>query len=107
MGESSILEQLSDVIESRKSGDPETSYVTSLLRGDESRVLKKIGEEAVELVVAVKDVDVAAMTHEAADLWFHVMVVLSRHGIRSEQVLSELERRFGISGLEEKSSRKK
>jgi phosphoribosyl-ATP pyrophosphohydrolase len=100
-----ILSRLADVIESRQQSDPGSSYVASLLAGDEVRVLKKLGEEVTELVVAVRDGDEQAMVHEMADLWFHCMVALCGHGIRVERVLEELERRFGVSGHAEKASR--
>ena len=102
-----VLARLSRVIESRADADPETSYVASLLRGDESKVLKKIGEESVEFVLAVRDGDQAAMVHEAADLWFHTLVALGRQGVDADRILRELARRFGISGHEEKSSRQR
>lgn len=102
-----ILARLADVIDARKKSDPGSSYVASLLAGDESRVLKKIGEEAVEFVVAVRDGDREGMVHEAADLWFHSLVALAARGVRVESVLAELERRFGVSGHEEKAGRKR
>jgi phosphoribosyl-ATP pyrophosphohydrolase len=101
-----VLSRLADIIESRKDADPATSYVASLLGGDETRVLKKIGEESVELVVAIRDADTDSMVHEAADLWFHTLVALAGHGVRAERVLEELGRRFARSGLEEKAMRR-
>jgi phosphoribosyl-ATP pyrophosphohydrolase len=102
-----VLVRLSRVIQARRSADPGESYVASLVQGDESKALKKIGEESVELVLALRDADEAAMVHEAADLWFHTLVALGRHGVGADLVLSELERRFGVSGHDEKASRKK
>ncbi|KAA3629890.1 MAG: phosphoribosyl-ATP diphosphatase [Proteobacteria bacterium] len=100
-----ILSRLADVIESRKASSPESSYVASLLHGDETRVLKKIGEETVELVVAIRGGVREEIIHETADLWFHSLVALAGRGVRVESVLDELERRFGVSGHDEKSSR--
>ncbi len=102
-----VLNRLSEVIESRRGSDPDASYVASLLAGDDTRVLKKIGEEAVELVVAVRDGDTAQMVHEAADLVFHTLVALAGQGVPASAVLAELERRFGRSGLAEKAAREK
>lgn len=99
------LSRLADVIEARKGANPEQSYVAALLAGEESRVLKKIGEEAVELVIAVRDGRREAMVHETADLLFHVMVALAGRDVRIEAVLEEIERRFGTSGLVEKARR--
>lgn len=99
------LSRLADVIESRKQASPDSSYVASLLSGDETRVLKKLGEEVVELVVAIRDGDEQGMVSEAADVWFHTMVALAGRGVRVERVLAELERRFGTSGHVEKADR--
>ncbi len=101
-----LLEQLAAVIEARKGGDPGSSYVASLMAGDESRRLKKVGEEAVEFAVAVCGGDRHAMVAEAADLWFHVMVALSAREVDPMDVVRELGRRFGTSGIEEKAARK-
>ncbi len=100
-----VLARLALTIESRRDADPDSSYVASLLAGAEPRLLKKIGEEAVELVIAVRDGDRGAMVHEAADLWFHTLVALARRGVDAGDVIAELERRFARSGLEEKASR--
>lgn len=100
-----VLARLAEVIEARRGADPQSSYVAALLAGEEGRRLKKIGEEAVELVVALRDGDRDAMIHEAADLWFHTLVALSGRGVGAAEVIAELERRFGRSGLEEKASR--
>lgn len=111
MNDDRVLAALADVIESRRGGDPETSYVARLLARAPDGVLKKIGEEATETVMAAKDaaVDAAArerVVAETADLWFHCLVMLAQHGLRPEQVLAELQRRAGVSGLEEKAARK-
>ena len=107
MSRQPVLDALSAIIEERRLSDPSESYVAGLLQGDEARVLKKIGEEAVELVVSICEDDREAMVHEAADLWFHSLVALARHDLSAQDVLNELERRFGISGIEEKASRQK
>jgi len=102
---SRILEQLADVLEQRKAASPETSYVASLY-ADPDKMLEKIGEEATETILAAKNGGRDQMIHETADLWFHTMVMLAHHGLKPEDVLSELARRFGVSGHEEKASRK-
>lgn len=101
-----ILTALADVIEARRGGDPESSYVARLLAGGDDVILKKIGEEATETVMAAKDRVPERIVAETADLWFHCLVLLAHHGLRPEQVLAELERRAGTSGLEEKAARK-
>jgi len=102
---SAVLERLAEVLEARKSAAPERSYVASLYAGAPDAILRKIGEEATELVLAGKDGDDAAVVHEAADLWFHTLVLLAHRGLGPERVLAELERRFGTSGHEEKARR--
>ena len=106
-GMSQALERIAAVIESRKGGDAEKSYVAKLLAAGEDAVLKKIGEEATETVLAAKSGDKKALVHETADLWFHCLIVLARHGVAPEEVLAELGRREGTSGLDEKAARKK
>lgn len=101
-----ILSALADVIEVRRGGDPESSYVARLLARGEDAILKKIGEEATETVMAAKDGVPERIVAETADLWFHCLLLLAHHGLRPEQVLSELERRAGTSGIEEKAARK-
>jgi len=101
-----ILSQLADVIESRRQGDPETSYVARLLARGEDAVLKKVGEEATETVMAAKDGSPDRIIAEAAVLWFHCLIMLAHYRLRPEQVLAELERRAGTSGIEEKAARK-
>lgn len=100
------LAHLADVIESRRSGDPATSYVARLLADPADTVLKKIGEEATETVLAAKDGARERIVAECADLWFHCLVMLARYGLRPEDVLAELQRRAGTSGIEEKALRK-
>lgn len=107
-----ILARLADVLESRlpsNGGNPEASYVARLLHKGPDAFLKKIGEEATETVMAAKDVDAGAdkskLVYEVADLWFHTMVALTHYGLRPEDVVAELARREGISGMEEKASR--
>ena len=100
------LERIAATIEARKSGDSDNSYVARLLSQDEDAVLKKIGEEATETVLAAKSGDRLALVRETADLWFHSMIVLARHGLGPDDVLAEMHRREGISGLDEKAGRK-
>lgn len=103
-----VLARLADVIESRhpnRGGDPAKSYVAKLLSKGPDAFLKKVGEEATELVMAAKDQDKQKVINETADLWFHCMVNLAHFGLRPEHVLAELARREGLSGLEEKASR--
>ena len=104
---SSVLEQLETVLEQRKSAAVDTSYVASLHEKGLDAILKKIGEEATETVLAAKNGDADHIVYETADLWFHSMVMLSHMGISHRQVLDELQRRFGLSGLEEKAQRSK
>ena len=105
MAEKSVLERLEAVIAERRSGDGGTSYVASLERKGLDAILKKVGEEATEAVIAAKGGDRAAIVHETADLWFHCLVMLSHRGVALAEVLAELERREGVSGIEEKNSR--
>jgi len=111
------LTRLAHIIESRKvvnGGDPETSYVARLLHKGPDAFLKKIGEEATEAVMAAKDLDYGGLTldlkssfvGEVADLWFHSMIALAHYGLRPADVIAEMERRAGTSGLEEKALRK-
>lgn len=102
-----ILKQLSDVLEERKLADADSSYVASLYHKGLDSILKKVGEEAVEVVIAAKDTDKEHVIYETADLWFHTMVMLAHLDLKPEQVFEELQRRFGLSGLEEKAARKK
>lgn len=102
----SVLERLEEAIAARKGADPSSSYVAKLNAKGIDAILKKIGEEATETVIAAKSGDRAALVHETADLWFHCLVLLGREGIAASEVLAELERREGRSGIEEKASRK-
>lgn len=103
---SDTLARLADVIESRRGSDPDKSYVARLFHKGTDAVLKKVGEEATEAVMAGKDGDAGKIVYEVADLWFHSMVMLAHFGLRPEAVLVELERREGLSGLEEFAARK-
>ena len=107
------LMRLAEVLESRKpanGGDPESSYVARLLHKGPDAFLKKVGEEATEVVMAAKDVDHGAdkskLVYEVADLWFHTMIALAHYGLSPQDVVNELVRREGLSGLEEKAMRK-
>jgi phosphoribosyl-ATP pyrophosphohydrolase len=100
------LARLAEVIEQRKLGDPEKSYVARLFHKGNDAILKKIGEEATETVMAAKDGDRHKIVYEVADLWFHSMLALSAFGLKPADVLAELERREGLSGLEEFAARK-
>ncbi len=102
---SDILARLADVLEARKQADPDSSYVAKLYAKGPDAILKKIGEEATETVMAAKDGVAEQIVYEVADLWFHCMVLLAQRGLRPELVLAELERRFGLSGIEEKATR--
>ena len=102
---SGILEELQNVIDSRKGADPESSYVAQLFHKGGDKILKKVIEEAGEVLMAAKDGDKAHLVYETADLWFHCMVLLSAHGLRAEDVVNELARRQGLSGLAEKAAR--
>ena len=101
-----VLARLAEVIEARKAGDPEKSYVARLFHKGTDAVLKKIGEEATEVVMAAKDGDPKQVVYEVADLWFHSMLALSAFGLSPADVLTELQRREGLSGLEEFAARK-
>lgn len=107
----SILEQLDTVLASRKTGDPDSSYVASLHHKGLNKILEKVGEEAIETVLAAKDAerdqDNSKLIYETADLWFHSLVMLSHLGAGHEQVLDELARRFGLSGHDERAARDK
>ncbi len=100
-----VLERLSTILEARKTADPESSYVAKLYAKGLDAILKKIGEEATETVMAAKDGVPDKIVYEVADLWFHTLVLLAQQGLEPMQVLAELERRFGLSGLDEKASR--
>ena len=106
MNGNDTLERLAKVIDSRKAGDPDASYVARLFDKGLDAILKKIGEEATETVMAAKDGERDKLVAEVADLWFHSMIALSAFGLRPADVLAELERREGRSGLEEFALRK-
>lgn len=101
------LGKLAAVIEARKSASAESSYVAGLLEKGMNAILKKVGEEAAETIIAAKEPDDAQLVYETADLWFHTLVMLAARGLGPEDVLAELARRFDMSGLEEKAARNK
>ncbi len=104
---SEVLNQLAEVLEQRKQESADKSYVASLYTKGLDHILKKIGEEATETVIAAKDGDKQQIVYETADLWFHSMVMLAHQGLGPEDVLQELQRRFGLSGHDEKAQRNK
>jgi phosphoribosyl-ATP pyrophosphohydrolase len=106
-GQAEILERIARSIHERKDGDPNKSYVAKLFAQGEDAMLKKIGEEATETVLAAKSGDRLHLVREVTDLWFHCMIVLARHGLGPADVLAEMQRREGISGIDEKAARKK
>jgi phosphoribosyl-ATP pyrophosphohydrolase len=99
------LRRIAAKIEAHRNADPVTSYVAALFAKGDDAIIRKIGEEATEAVMAAKDGDKIRITSELADLWFHSLVLLARHGMGPQDVLAELERREGMSGLEEKAAR--
>ncbi len=101
-----VLAELHRILESRRQADPESSYVASLYAKGLDAILKKVGEESAETIIAAKGEDRDALVYETADLWFHTMVMLAACDRSPADVLAELERRFGLSGLAEKASRK-
>jgi phosphoribosyl-ATP pyrophosphohydrolase len=101
-----ILQRLTETLEARKQASPESSYVAKLFTKGEDAILKKVGEEATEVILACKTGDKTHLVYETADLWFHCMVLLAHHGLSAEDVLVELARREGLSGIAEKESRK-
>ncbi len=106
-GESNdILNRLAAVLEARKSQSPDSSYVASLYAKPD-KMLEKIGEEAVETIIAAKNNDREQIIYETADLWFHTLVMLAQKGVQPDEILDELARRFGISGHDEKAARQK
>lgn len=100
-----VLARLTATIAERMKADPSTSYVAKLMAKGQDAVLKKVGEEAAECLLASKDGDKLAVIRETADLWFHTMVMLAWHGLSANDVLAELRRREGISGIDEKAAR--
>jgi phosphoribosyl-ATP pyrophosphohydrolase len=109
MGNQEILAQLTAILEQRKAAAPDSSYVASLYNNGLDAILKKIGEEATETVMAAKDVERGGnkdkLIYEVADLWFHTMVLLADQDLSADDVLKELARRFGVSGHDEKAAR--
>lgn len=104
---SDTLEKLAAVIEARKDAEPGSSYVAGLFDKGMNSILKKVGEESTETIVAALAEDDAQLVYETADLWFHTLVMLAARGLGPDAVLTELEKRFGVSGIEEKAARKK
>ena len=102
-----ILQRLTETIQARKQAAPDASYVARLFSKGENAVLKKIGEEATEVLLAAKGGDKTHLVYETADLWFHCMVLLAQHDLSADDVLNELARREGVSGIEEKAGRRK
>ncbi len=101
-----VLDRVSAAIEQKRGADPSSSYVAALFAKGDDAILKKIGEEATETVMAAKDGDRLRIVAEVSDLWFHCLVLLARHGLGPDDVRAELARREGISGITEKASRK-
>ena len=104
---SDILERLYQTLEQRKSVSPDNSYVAKLYQKGINSICKKIGEEATETIIAAKEGNREQIIYETADLWFHTLVMLTNAGIKPSEVLNELSRREGISGIDEKASREK
>lgn len=105
MTDVNILNRLAETIEARKLADANSSYVAKLFHGGHDKILKKIAEESAETLMASKDGNVEQVVYETADLWFHCLVLLAYHGLTPDDVLQELARREGISGIAEKASR--
>lgn len=99
------LNRLAELLEQRKSADPQTSYVAKLYAKGMDSILKKVGEEAAETIIAAKNGDKEHLIYETADLWFHTLVMLAQAGLKPQDVLDELARREGLSGIAEKASR--
>ncbi|MEK6735899.1 MAG: phosphoribosyl-ATP diphosphatase [Pseudomonadota bacterium] len=106
MTDSTVLLRLAKTIETRKQADASSSYVAKLFHDGQDKILKKIAEESAETLMASKDNDAQQVTREIADLWFHCLVLLAYHDLTPDHVLKELERREGVSGIDEKASRK-
>jgi len=102
---SDVLDRLAELLEQRKTADPQTSYVAKLYSKGMDGILKKVGEEATETVLAAKDGDPEKIIYETADLWFHCLVMLAQAGLKPQDVLDELARREGLSGIVEKAGR--
>lgn len=106
MIDAKVLQRLGETLAARKGADPSSSYVAGLMAKGEEAILRKVIEEAAEILLASKEGDKLHLVREVADLWFHSMVLLAWHGLTPEDVLAELQRREGISGVDEKASRK-
>lgn len=104
---SDVLNRLAELLQQRKSADPASSYVAKLYAKGLDSILKKVGEEAAETIIAAKDGQRDAIIYETADLWFHTLVMLAHQGIQPQEILDELARREGLSGIEEKNARPK
>lgn len=102
---SDVLDRLAELLEQRKSADPHSSYVAKLYAKGMDSILKKVGEEATETIIAAKDGDKSQIIYETADLWFHTLVMLAQAGLKPQDVLDELARREGLSGIDEKAQR--
>ncbi len=102
---SDTLNRLAELLEQRKSADPASSYVAKLYAKGMDSILKKVGEEAAETIIAAKNGDNEHLIYETADLWFHTLVMLAQAGLKPQDILDELARREGLSGLEEKAAR--
>jgi phosphoribosyl-ATP pyrophosphohydrolase len=105
MSERTLLDRLAETIEARKHAEPQSSYTASLFAKGQDAILKKVGEEATETILAAKSGDTLHLVKETADLWFHTLVMLAQAGLGPEDVLQELARREGLSGLVEKANR--
>lgn len=105
MTDPAVLYRVAEVIENRKGADPAASYVAKLLHEGQDKILKKVAEESAEVLLASKDGDQPYIAREVADLWFHCLVLLAHHGIGPKEVLDELQRREGVSGIDEKAAR--
>ncbi|HEY0268778.1 MAG TPA: phosphoribosyl-ATP diphosphatase [Methyloradius sp.] len=103
---SDVLNRLAELLEQRKTASPDSSYVAKLYAKGTDSILKKVGEESAELIIAGKGGNQEEIIYETADLWFHSLVLLAHAGLKPQQVLDELARREGLSGLEEKAQRK-
>ena len=106
LADQAILERLAETLEARKQADPQSSYVAKLYAKGLDAILKKVAEEAAETIMAAKDGAREKIVYETADLWFHSLVLLARQGIHPHEILNELARREGLSGLVEKAARK-
>ncbi|BCT67251.1 Phosphoribosyl-ATP pyrophosphatase [Nitrosospira sp. NRS527] len=106
MTDPAMLYRLAEVIEVRKNADPAASYVAKLLYDGQDKILKKIAEESAEVLLASKEQDKSHVVREVADLWFHCLVLLAHHNLGPDDVLNELRRREGVSGVDEKAARK-